>query len=172
MEENFVQRMTITAKQIEAEKKDQDKNRILLDEEFPLNQKLCLLEALIKQNNFVDFLKGYKALENCLDLSMHSGLLNSITEFIEWFLEPNYRHLSPSFLSKRKIKLHPFPTEDKYADKEFRRIEVDSKDIFSTEENAEGFYGFLTNLKSLLSLVVGYMDKKPTLYTKVCRILM
>jgi hypothetical protein len=37
MQENFVQRMTISTKQIEAEKKDQMVNKTTLAEEYPLN---------------------------------------------------------------------------------------------------------------------------------------
>jgi hypothetical protein len=133
---------------------------------------LCLLEALIKQNNFIDFLKGFKAIENTIDLTMHSGLMLSIAEFIEWFIEPSYRHLSPSLLSQRNVKIYNFPVEDKHSEKEFRRVEVDAKSIFSTIDNTEGFIGFLANLRSLLSLITGYLDKKPTLFIKLCRMLM
>jgi hypothetical protein len=135
MEENFLQRMTISAKQIEAEKKEQAANKMILNEEFPLNQKFALLEALVKENDIADFLKAFKLTEKCFDLAIFSRLLNAILEYIEWLVEPCYRHLSPTLISKRVPKISPYPLEKKYQNKELRHGVFNVKNIFESTEN-------------------------------------
>ena len=163
--------MTITSQQIDQEKADNLSLKKLLKSQYPRNQKFWLLDSLIKQNNFSDFLKAFKCIGDYVDLSSYQYLQNSLMELVSWFIEPCYRHLSPSFLNKRKVKLYNFSVGEN-AEKEFAQVKVDALNVFGSEENARVYQGFLDKLLVLLGIVAGYLGSRPIVYTKITRILM
>lgn len=129
------------------------------------------MEALLKQNDYTDFLKAFKTLKEFIDVSCHKQLRKALLELISWFIEPAYRHLSPTILSLKKFKIYNFPVNENL-EKEIKLMEFNAVDIFCSVENVETYLKFMAMLLELLNNVKGYLSYKPVVFTKICRVIM
>lgn len=129
------------------------------------------MEALLKENNYADFLIAFKTLKEFIDISCHKQLRKTLLELVSWFIEPAYRHLSPTMLTMKKFKIYNFHVDENPA-KEIRQLEFDAVNIFGSIDNATAYLNFVNKLLDLLDHVIGYLSFKPVVFTKICRVLM
>lgn len=98
---------------------------------------------MVKENDIADFLKAFKLTEKCFDIAMNSRLLISTLDYIEWLVEPCYRHLSPTLLSKRPSKIATFPVEKGLAFKELRPENFNARNIFESSANVDLYLDYI-----------------------------
>ena len=175
---NYAPKLTVTAEEIEKEKEE----ILSLDRTFKAqilsrfginldNQKLWLMQALIQENDFVHFKHAFAILGSTIDFYNFQLLLTTFTEYIEWYIEPCYRFLSPTLLSMKQPDLLRIPCNDDHKDFELRQPSCDPIDIFSSVKNAEAFLSFMKTLESLLDIIKHDLASSPILFSKICRLL-
>lgn len=124
---------------------------------------------MIQENDFVHFEQCLKVLGPFLDLHSFTPLLAGITDYLEWFIDPCYRFLSPSLLSFKTPELARIPCEDRCRELEIRRFACDSANIFKSDENARDYQQFILTLDRILSIIRHDVGYSPMLFVKICR---
>jgi len=119
------------------------------------NQKLWLMEALVKNNSWILFEKLYGSLNSCFDLNSHLPLLNTILNYLEWLIEPVYRPISPTRFTKKPVTLVNFPIHN--SNLELQQIH---------QLDLEG----ITKIARVCKIVGPAIGKNVLVYTKLCRL--
>lgn len=129
------------------------------------------MQALIQENDIVHFKQAFSSLGSMVDFYSFQLLLTTLTDYVEWYIEPCYRFLSPTVFSMKQPDLMKVPCKDELIDLELRHPTCDPVDIFKSPENADSYLAFMKQLESLLDIVKHDLASSPLLFSKLCRLL-
>lgn len=102
--ENFIVKLTQDTEDKKSDKENHEKLEIEYQRFHNDNQKLCLMNSLVKLNQFSVFEKLAVIYKPILDLSMHEELLDNLCLMVEWVLEPLVQEFNPSKHLKSRIR--------------------------------------------------------------------
>lgn len=141
--------------QAHQEDKEKEKKEFLeMKKQQPDNQKLWLLEALIRENAWAKAEEVYYFMKDYYDPTFYQPLLQALFDILHWAIEPIYRKVSytkffPSFVAKTPF----FPEEE------------------NGVSRADDFVSFYNSVGKILKLLGIHISQDTLLYIKICRII-
>jgi len=143
-----------TAESHQADKEREHKELEDMKKQHINNQKLWLLESLIRVNAWNKVEELYHYLKDYFDASTLQALIKSLIDMCHWSIEPVYRKISPT-----------------------RNFTNFVPNIPNFPENAlgiirsEDFQQFYNNINKILKLLGINISQDPLLFTKICRVI-
>ncbi|KAL4471586.1 hypothetical protein ABPG74_008479 [Tetrahymena malaccensis] len=138
--------------------KEEEEKQTNLTSSFIDNQKLWLLDGLVKVNSWVYFNELFSIYYSCIDLKMHQSLLDSLLILFEWAIDIVYQKISPSSFIKKKHFQNPY---SKYFELSLQNQEL---------VQPQNIVGCMDIINKMLRIVKSYVGCNPLLYSKVLRI--
>lgn len=137
--------------------KDKEKDKKELEEvkkQYWSNQKLWLMEALVRVNGWSKVEELYYFLREFFDPSMLQPLVQALIDLCHWIIEPIYRKISYSrFFPSFNPKLYEFPESNHGL------------------LRADDFGAFYQSVGKLMKLLGIHVSQDVLLYTKLCRVI-
>ncbi len=136
------------------EKEKDRKNFAEMKKQYADNQKLWLMEALVRVNAWAKVEELYYFMKDHYDAAMFQPLLQALLDMGHWAIEPIYRKIAPT---------RYFPTYVPAV----RSFPEDRNGVYQAEDYST-FYHSVGKITRLLGI---HISQDPLLYIKICRVI-
>lgn len=122
----------------------------------------------------MDFKRCYSAIGDYIDLNSHGPLQTTMIDFLDWFIEPLYRQISPTIFSNKKTKnaIFEVSSNPEIGKKELPRPKAVSLITFlESSDELETVIFSLKQITELLRYVKCNIGANSVTFTKLCRLL-